>query len=85
MLSIKIIDVMTASIDKQKTKIVSSNDLLDAVEPLTLEMLGEEAVYVKQNTVFSQQNTPAPQPAPSQTRSVSKSNAASSTSSENPN
>ena len=52
MLSIKVIDVTTASIDKQRTKIVGSNDLLDAVEPLTLELLGEAAVYVKQNTVF---------------------------------
>lgn len=52
MLSVKVIDVTTASIDKQKTKIVGSNDLLDAVEPLTLELLGEAAVYVKQNTVF---------------------------------
>jgi hypothetical protein len=42
MLSIKIIDVQTATVDQQKTKIVSSNDLLDVVEPLTLELLGEE-------------------------------------------
>jgi hypothetical protein len=42
MLSIKIIDVQTASIDQQKTKIVSSDDLLDAIEPLTAELLGEE-------------------------------------------
>ncbi len=52
MLSIKMIDVMTASIDQQKTKIVGTNDLLDVVEPLTMELLGEEANYVKQNTFF---------------------------------
>jgi len=40
MLSIKLIDVNTATIDQQKTRIVGSNDLLDAVEPLTLNMLG---------------------------------------------
>ncbi|MDR1170793.1 MAG: CsgG/HfaB family protein [Prevotellaceae bacterium] len=40
MLSIKVIDVKTATIDQQKTKIVHANDLLDAVEPLTLELLG---------------------------------------------
>ena len=57
MLSIKIVDVTTASVEKHKTKIVSSSDLLDAVEPLTLELLGEEAVYVKQNTYFA--STPA--------------------------
>ena len=42
MLSIKVIDVKTATIDQQKTKIVTSNDLLDAVEPLVLELLGEK-------------------------------------------
>jgi hypothetical protein len=42
MLSVKVIDVQTATVDQQKTRIVSSNDLLDAVEPLTLELLGEE-------------------------------------------
>lgn len=58
LLSIKIIDVTTASVDKQKTKIVGSSDLLDAVEPLTLELLGVQAEYVKQNTVFSQTESP---------------------------
>jgi hypothetical protein len=58
MLSIKIIDVQTATIDQQKTKIVNTNDLLDAVEPLTLELLGEEAVYKKQETQFVQTEKP---------------------------
>jgi len=39
MLSIKMIDVTTASIEQQKTKVVATNDLLDVVEPLTLEIL----------------------------------------------
>ena len=43
MLSIKLIDVNTATIDQQKTRIVGSNDLLDVVEPLTLNMLGEKS------------------------------------------
>ena len=43
MLSIKIIDVETATIEQQKTKIVNSSDLLDIVEPLTLELIGEKA------------------------------------------
>ena len=42
MLSVKTIDVKTATVDKQKTRVVSSNDLLDAVESLTLDMLGEK-------------------------------------------
>ena len=56
MLSIKIIDVQTATVDQQKTKIVSSNDLLDVVEPLALELLGEKAVYAKQETQFITQD-----------------------------
>jgi hypothetical protein len=55
MLSIKVIDVQTATIDQQKTKIVNTNDLLDVVEPLTLELLGEQAVYKKQETKFATQ------------------------------
>jgi len=42
MLSIKIIDVETATIDQQKTRIVNTSDLLDIVEPLTLNMIGEK-------------------------------------------
>jgi hypothetical protein len=41
MLSIKLIDVETATIDQQKVRTVVTNDLLDAVEPLTAELLGE--------------------------------------------
>jgi hypothetical protein len=43
MLSIKTIDVQTATIDLQKTIVVATDRLLEAVEPLTLEMLGAEA------------------------------------------
>jgi hypothetical protein len=50
MLSVKVIDVQTATVDQQKTKIVSSNDLLDVVEPLTLELLGEVAPETKSTT-----------------------------------
>lgn len=39
MISIKIIDVMTATVDRQKVKVVTSGELLDVVEPLTLDML----------------------------------------------
>jgi hypothetical protein len=61
MLSIKVIDVKTATIDQQKTKIVSSNDLLDIVEPLTLELLGEK---VPESTTIAASSTPAPAPKP---------------------
>jgi len=43
MLSVKLIDVKTATIDQQKTKIVGTNDLLDIVEPLTLDLLDVSA------------------------------------------
>jgi hypothetical protein len=53
MLSIKIIDVQTATIDRQKTKIVNTNDLLDAVEPLTAELLGEKVPETPKSTMDS--------------------------------
>ena len=68
MLSIKMIDVATASIDGKhsKTKICNSNDLLDIVEPLTMEMLGLEANYAKQTIDFTQpqRQTPIETPKP---------------------
>lgn len=65
MLSIKIIDVQTATIDQQKTKIVNNSDLLDVVEPLTLELLGEKVTYQQP----TQQSVTSP---PSPTSSLSK-------------
>ena len=61
MLSIKLIDVETAILDQHKTRIVGTNDLLDAVEPLTLELLGEKAVYPPSKPTGSQHNTPVTQ------------------------
>ena len=55
MLSIKMIDVKTAAVELQKTKVVSSSDLLDWVEPLTLELLGLKASEPVSNST----NTPA--------------------------
>lgn len=54
MLSIKIIDVETATIEQQKTKIVNSSDLLDIVEPLTLELIG--AKTNSSHTTITQQH-----------------------------
>lgn len=39
MLSIKMIDVKTASIERQKVKVVTSGELLDVVEPMTLTLI----------------------------------------------
>lgn len=55
MLSIKVIDVKTATVEQQKTKIVSSNDLLDIVEPLTLELLGKKSNTNQETKVSIQQ------------------------------
>lgn len=55
MLSIKVIDVKTATVEQQKTKIVSSNDLLDIVEPLTLELLGKKSDTNQETKVSIQQ------------------------------
>jgi len=43
MLSLKVIDVQTATVEQQRTKIINSTDLLDLVEPLTLELMGEKS------------------------------------------
>jgi len=61
MLSIKIIDVQTATIDQQKTKIVGTNDLLEAIEPLALELLGEPRTST-QNNKSKKKETQKPQP-----------------------
>lgn len=45
-LSIKLIDVKTATIDQQKTKIIDASALLDAVDPLTLELLGIQSTSI---------------------------------------
>ena len=39
MLSIKIIDVKTANVEKQRVKIIKTGEMLDAVEPMTLELI----------------------------------------------
>jgi formylglycine-generating enzyme required for sulfatase activity len=51
MLSIKLIDVKTASVERQKTKIITSSELLDNVEPLSLELMGEKVTKTIQQPV----------------------------------
>ncbi len=43
MLSIKMIDVTTASVERQKVKVVASGELLDFVEPITLALVDTSA------------------------------------------
>jgi len=42
MLSLKLVDVQTADVERQKTQIITTDELLSAVEPLTLQLIGEE-------------------------------------------
>lgn len=53
-ISVKIIDVQTANIDKQQVKTVPNDELLDAVHPLTLSLLGVESNNYSQSQPFSQ-------------------------------
>ena len=41
MLSIKFVDVNSASVEKQKTQVSGANQLLDFVEPMTMELIRE--------------------------------------------
>ena len=43
LLSIKVIDVESASIDSQKTQLVDKSKILDIITPLALEVIGEQA------------------------------------------
>ena len=44
-LSIKLVDVNTATVEQQRARVIAANRVLEFVEPLTLDMLGETAVY----------------------------------------
>lgn len=44
MLSIKMIDVRTANVERQKVKVVTSGELLDVIEPMTLSLIGAETL-----------------------------------------
>lgn len=60
MLSIKLIDVQTVTIDQQKLKTFGTNNLLDAVESLTTELLGGQPNYsaILNKPATSQSETP---------------------------
>jgi len=52
MLSIKLVDVNTASVEKQKIQVITAKELLGTTEPLTLELIGEDASSVRQIELF---------------------------------
>lgn len=72
MLSIKMIDVMTAAVERQKVRVVSSGELLDLVEPMTCEMLGQEAEerLSAQSSPSVEDDRQIPPPAPGTLSSV---------------
>ena len=73
MISIKMIDVKTASVDRQKVKITSSKELLNTIEPLTLALVDAENVdngtivtpFSNQET-FDNKNVNKPFPGPNE-------------------
>lgn len=56
MLSVKMIDVKTASVERQKVKVVASGELLDVVESLTLALVDASSKNNEESTVIA---TPA--------------------------
>ena len=52
MLSVKMIDVKTASVELQKIKVIPSGELLNVVEPITLSLI-DTSEYSKESTVIS--------------------------------
>lgn len=63
MMSVKMIDVKTANVEKQKVKIVETSKLLENIEPITLSLLGIEDGSGNLNlppTVNTPVHTPTP-------------------------
>lgn len=63
LISIKMINVETASVEKQQSKLVETESLLDVIEPITLIILGERSDVsvggAKKNQTKSTKSTPA--------------------------
>ncbi|MCH5311550.1 MAG: hypothetical protein J1E57_06305 [Prevotella sp.] len=53
MISLKMIDVKTASVERQQVKVVSSGELLNVVEPLTLALIDQKGNNVNNETVVN--------------------------------
>jgi len=60
-LSIKLVDVKTAYVERQKTQIITSNELFNVVEPLTLQLMGEEENYDQQIKISAKSNARQPE------------------------
>ena len=71
MLSIKMIDVRTANVDRQQVKVVTSGELLDVVEPMTLKVIAPKQQAVESSSVVS--SAPAEQAQESQSHARNRS------------
>ena len=60
MLSIKLVDVNTANVERQKTQIITTDELLAVVEPLTMDLMGEQMTGVRQTQISGARNSPPP-------------------------
>lgn len=66
MLSVKMIDVKTANVERQKVKVVTSGELLDVVEPMTLNLIDADAPTEEQVTTTTTSKNSATGPIPAQ-------------------
>lgn len=64
MISIKLINVETATIDRQISKMVDFNSVLDVTEPLTLAVLGKGDGNITVQTTQTAAANPQPKPQP---------------------
>lgn len=64
MLSVKMIDVKTANVERQKVKVVMSGELLDVVEPMTLSLIDVDAPTEEQVTAATTSEDSAAGPVP---------------------
>jgi hypothetical protein len=56
MLSLKMIDVESASIESQKSKLVNHKEILDVITPLTFNLIGEEPTETFAEDIKSKKN-----------------------------
>lgn len=73
LISIKMINVETASVEKQQSKLVETESLLDVIEPITLVILGERSDVSVGGTKKTQTKSTKSAPAKKEKTSESKS------------
>ena len=51
LLSLKLVDVQTANVERQKTQVITTNELLSSIEPLALQLMGEDVNAQRQTQI----------------------------------